>query len=137
LQERARRISGFTLAAPAPGMIGSVKLLLTSALVAAAAAAPSMLAAAPPAPALSVAGTQPVAVRGAHFLPHEWVRVTVLAKGSHTARPHASGTGTFTVTFPGLLLGACAGLQVRAVGSRGSVATLKLPRRACMPAKSP
>jgi hypothetical protein len=114
-----------------------VKLLLAGTWVVLAGAVPSALVAAPPTPALSVSVRQPVAVRGTHFAPREWVRVTVLLNGSHTARAHASGTGAFSVTFPDLSLGPCGGLQISATGARGSVATLKLPQRACMPAKTP
>jgi hypothetical protein len=114
-----------------------VKLLLAGTLTVAAVAAPSVFAAAAPTPALSISMRQPVAVRGAHFAPRESVRVIVLLNGSHTVRAHASGTGSFSVTFPNLSLGPCGGLQISATGARGSVATLKLPQRACMPAKNP
>jgi hypothetical protein len=48
-----------------------------------------------------------------------------------------NATGSFIISFPNLTVGPCGGFQVRAVGTRSSVVWLKLPQRACMPAKSP
>lgn len=114
-----------------------MRLLFTAALVVAAAAAPGVLGAAPPPPALSITDRQPVTVHGVGFKSGEWVRVTVLATGSGTSRIRASGAGAFSVAFPRFSLGPCMSAQISAVGSRGTVAALKLPRRACMPAKQP
>jgi hypothetical protein len=114
-----------------------MRLLVVAALVVAAAAAPGVLGAAPPPPALSLTDRQPVTVHGVGFKSGEWVRVTVLATGSGTSRIRASRAGGFSVTFPRLAFGPCAGGQISAVGSRGTIAALKLPRRACMPAKQP
>ena len=90
------------------------------------------------APTLSLAGRQPLVVRGTHFQPRERVRVTVYADETRTARVRASASGSFLVSFPGMVLvDRCTGLRVRAAGSQGSVALLKLPLPACLPAKNP
>jgi hypothetical protein len=90
--------------------------------------------AAPPPPTVSIAARKPVVVAGAHFFPREWVRVTLNAS---TLRVHADRAGRFHLTFPDLILGRCAGLRIRAAGTHGTVAALKLPLPACMPARSP
>jgi hypothetical protein len=85
-------------------------------------------------PTLSLKSKHPIVVAGAHFYPREWVRVTA---ASHTARVRATAKGSFVVSFPGLTLGRCSGLFVRAAGTHGTVALWKLPQPACMPAQSP
>jgi hypothetical protein len=113
-------------------------LVLALATVAAAAAAIASAATATRvAPSLSVAARQPVAIRGVHFLPRERVVVTATADDTQTARVRANASGSFLVSFPGMVLDRCTGLRVRAAGSRGSIALLKLPLPACMPAKNP
>ena len=107
-------------------MLGAV--LLTSLVSAGGAAARTAR------PTLSLESTRPLVVVGAHFFAHEWVRVTAL---SETSRVRAKANGSFVVTFPRLMLDRCTGLVVRAAGTHRTLAERKLPRPACMPARSP
>jgi hypothetical protein len=100
--------------------------LLLGALVASAPAA------ARPAPSLALAVGPPVVLRGAHFGAREAVRVDAAGR-RYTIR--ASRRGTFALSIG--VLPRCGGIRVDAVGARGSVALLKLPRPACLPARSP
>jgi hypothetical protein len=93
--------------------------------------------AAPASPVLALAGRQPVVVAGAHFRPLEWVRVTVFSAASESVRLRADRRGTFRTGFSDVTVGRCGGMQIRASGTRGSVAVLKLPLPACMPARNP
>ena len=113
-----------------------MKLPVATALVVAALGAVAAQAAAPP-PGLSIAASRPLTIRGLHFPARQWVRVTVASTSTHTARRWVNATGSFTATFPNLTFGPCTGMQVRAVGTRGTVAWLKIPQRACMPANTP
>jgi hypothetical protein len=113
-----------------------MRLSIATALVVAAAAAAGAQAATPP-PGLSIAATKPLTIRGTHFPAREWIRVTVASTGAQTTRAWVNATGSFIISFPNLTVGPCGGFQVRAVGTRSSVVWLKLPQRACMPAKSP
>jgi hypothetical protein len=100
-------------------------------LVALAAAAPAVAAA----PSLSLASRTPdLVVRGRSFRPHE--RVSVVA-ASLRAVVRASRAGAFVADLGSFTGSRCTGLVVRATGSAGSVAVLKLPRPACMPASQP
>jgi hypothetical protein len=103
------------------------------AAIAAALAASGSAGAARPVPSLTLADTQPVVLHGAHFRPRESVRVDAL--GTHVA-VRASARGTFTVTVGQGPLPRC-GARIQAVGARGSIALLKLPLPACMPAALP
>jgi hypothetical protein len=105
---------------------------LLLAVAAPAAAAPA--AAAPPPPSLTLVRTAPLTVRGSGFAPLERVRLTAPATG---ASVRASSSGAFTAALPGARVSRCSALVVRAVGAGGSTALLKLPRPACMDAKSP
>jgi hypothetical protein len=106
---------------------------LQVAAIAAALASAGPVAAARPVPSLTLADTQPVILHGAHFRPREPVRVDAL--GTHVA-VRASARGTFTVTVGQGPLPRC-GARIQAVGARGSIALLKLPLPACMPAALP
>jgi len=112
-----------------------MKAVPAAAVCSALALAASALAAAP-VPALRLASTQPLTVRGVHFKSHERVRVTEhvgTGKWSRTVR--ASGIGMFTVSFAvATAVDPCLeSVRVTAVGGRGSDAMLKLPQRACPP----
>jgi hypothetical protein len=96
-------------------------------LVAAAAAG-----AARPAPIITLKSGQ--TLTGTRFVPREWVRVTV---GTSATRVRASATGGFVVALPALPIDRCSGAQIRATGSSGDVARLKLPLPACMPQRQP
>jgi hypothetical protein len=89
------------------------------------------------APALKAVSRQPLIVQGASFKSGESVVVTVtLPDRPRMSRQAAVGhSGSFRVTFTGLVLDRCSRPVVRAVGNNGSSATLKVtPRLACMPA---
>jgi hypothetical protein len=72
----------------------------------------------------------PLVVRGSGFKAHEHVRVTASPGG--VRRVVARANGTFRAAFPGAV-DRCLGLSIRAVGTRGDDATLKLPQVACPP----
>src|SRR5919201_1980885 len=117
---------------------GMPKTWFLALIAVAAVAAISAAGATTAAPTLSLAGRQPLVVRGTHFQPRERVRVTVYADETRTARVRASASGSFLVSFPGMVLvDRCTGLRVRAAGSQGRVALLKLPLPACLPATNP
>ena len=86
---------------------------------------------------LTLVGKQPLVVSGAHFHPRESVRVTVSSTGRESVLVRTDRTGAFRISLPDIAFGRCGGLQIRAVGTRGSVAFLKLPLPACMPASNP
>lgn len=78
-------------------------------------------------PHLMVADTSPFTVRGTHFKPHERMRVTVTTSsgvGAHTLL--AGAAGGFLTRFTSITLGTCASYTVRATGSLGSRATLRV-----------
>jgi hypothetical protein len=101
----------------------------------------SMLLAAPAfgsaAPVLKAVSRQPLIVVGASFKSGERVvlTVTVPDRPRMSRRTAAGRSGSFRVEFTGLVLDRCSRPIVRAIGSKGSSATLKLtPRMACLPA---
>jgi hypothetical protein len=75
---------------------------------------------------VTVPTLSPVTVRGTGFRSNERVRVTFSAKSTRTKSVIASARGTFRVTFSGLSIGSCDAYAVRASGSRGSSAFLKV-----------
>ena len=83
---------------------------------------------------LRIADQSPLVVKGAHFRANERVRVTASRTMSVTRVVSANGAGRFTVQFAQLSSDRCSGLLVRAVGSRGTMATAKLPQPYCPPA---
>lgn len=84
---------------------------------------------------LKLAGTHPVVVKGASFKRAERVRLVAAADGDRALdRVRAGATGTFTSTFENLEFDPCnGGLLVRAVGTAGSTAELKVVQRECPP----
>jgi hypothetical protein len=85
---------------------------------------------------LALVSRTPVTVAGKGFRPAQPVRVTATATNSIAVTVRPSRAGTFSVRLTGLVLGRCSGLFVRAQ-SATAVATLKLPRPACMPERHP
>lgn len=108
-------------------MARAVSILLAALALAGTAAATS----APPRLAVTVR-TPTLVLRGSGF--HARERVTLTA-GSTVAHIRATRLGSFTIDT-GIALSRCTGAIVRAVGTAGSVALLKLPQPACMPARS-
>ena len=88
-------------------------------------------------PMLRVTGTKPLEVQGTSFRPRERVVVTALTLiGPKRTVVRATARGRFTVTFrlPDQPCGKAFG--VRAVGSDGSLATLVVRARPCIPPPS-
>jgi hypothetical protein len=85
---------------------------------------------------VAVTDTAPFTVHGTKFLAKERVSVTVSVNQAWTHRVTAGSTGGFTTQFPRLSLNRCAAYVVRASGSRGSVAVLKVIP-ACAPDSPP
>ncbi len=111
---------------------GSVIVLALVALVVAGASA-----AGETRPALRVAGTDPVTVRGSGFRASERVRVTLETTGFKRAQQTRTTTaGTFRASFdlPGAVDLCNSGLVVTAHGGEGDAATAKVVPRACPPA---
>jgi hypothetical protein len=81
-------------------------------------------------PSLSVRASSPIVVYGRHFVPHERVRITTSTGAAVTTR--ANTAGAFSATLVRTLIDRCTGLRIRAVGSHGTVAALKLPLPACL-----
>jgi hypothetical protein len=75
-------------------------------------------------PALRIAATQPLAVRGLHFAPRERVRVYLLGQQPELRRVRATATGSFRVAFGDVSVDRCSAFALRAVGARGSRAAL-------------
>jgi hypothetical protein len=83
------------------------------------------------APAVHVSETEPFTVRGLHFQSGERVKIAVRAKGTFTASRTAAADGSFSAVLPGVKFDECTGYVVRAEGSRGSRASLKLRPAEC------
>ncbi len=95
------------------------------------------VASATPRPAVKLLSeNDPMIVKGTGFRAKERVRVTVKVAtpaGTWQRNVMATRTGSFRAVIGLVQTGRC-GFNVRATGSRGSVATLKLPPLpACMP----
>jgi hypothetical protein len=92
------------------------------------------VASAAPRPAVKLTSFDPLVVQGTGFGVKERVRVTVTTPENTWRRTVvATRAGAFRAVIDLVPAGRC-GFNVRATGSRGSVATLKLPPLpACMP----
>jgi hypothetical protein len=89
-----------------------------------------------PRPAIRFFELKPATVRGVNFKPSE--RVTIVGDYNgleRTKRTEADRRGIFIIRLGGTvkLTGCHAGVEIRARGSRGSAATLKIPPRECAP----
>jgi hypothetical protein len=89
------------------------------------------------APSLRLVSKEPLVVRGRSFRPAERVRVVVRANRDRVRRVTATRSGSFTASFGTVRFVRCIGLDVRATGSRGSIAVLKLPQPLCAPVRAP
>src|SRR4051812_26261219 len=87
-------------------------------------------------PTLRLTSTAPVKIRGAHFAPSERTRLRIqTADANRTRRARANAHGAFLAGLGTIPYDPCSSwLIVRARGSAGSLATLKLPQRQCPPA---
>ncbi len=78
-------------------------------------------------PRVAVPDLSPFTVQGTHFRPGERVRVAVTAPGTLPVRTVTASTlGAFSLRYAHILLGHCAAYSVRAVGSLGSHAALRV-----------
>jgi hypothetical protein len=85
-------------------------------------------------PRLSVVSEQPLVVAGGGFVVRERVVVTALTSlGPRVARVRASAAGTFRARFAPFTQPCGRPFAVRARGSAGSVATVRLAGRPCVP----
>jgi hypothetical protein len=82
---------------------------------------------------LRITSHDPLVVRGAHFRASERVRVTANVGLTVQRRVVAGARGGFTVTFDQVPVDRCTGGFVRAVGSSGTRAAVKLPQLLCPP----
>jgi hypothetical protein len=82
-------------------------------------------------PSLRLTSTKPLVVRGAHFLPRE--KVKVIARGDVLRVHHvaAAADGTFRTVFTAVKVSSCHGLDVQALGSRGSRADYAIEMPDC------
>lgn len=80
--------------------------------------------------------TSPATIRGAQFAASERIRLKIhLNARDATRHAKANGRGGFVAGLVGISYDPCStSLTVRARGSAGSAAVLKLPRRQCPPA---
>ena len=85
------------------------------------------------APAISTASLAPVVVRGFAFRPRERVVVTVFAVSRERRVAVASSAGAFRLAFR-TRIARCDSYAIRAAGSSGSSATLKVVRSCPPPA---
>ncbi|MGZ6637263.1 MAG: hypothetical protein ACXVII_30690 [Solirubrobacteraceae bacterium] len=92
-------------------------------------------AASSPRPSLTLHGTAPVIVDGAHFRSGERVKITSLPGPSVSVR--ANSRGAFSLTLRGVPVDRCSGLIVHARGTAGSLAVARRPPlRQCPPARA-
>ena len=86
-------------------------------------------------PTLRLRALHPLVVDAAGFRSAERIRVVLVSpSGSIQRTAVATRTGTAHFQFGEIVLGRCAGFNVRATGSKGSTATLKRPPLpGCMP----
>lgn len=76
---------------------------------------------------LAVPDTAPLTVLGTHFKPHEHVRLSVVTSaGAGTRTLTAGEAGGFLTRFSAITLGTCASYTVRATGSLGSRAMIRV-----------
>ena len=96
-------------------------------------AVPSVAAATQAQPRLRISDRSPLVVRGSGFAPGERVRVTVSGPRRLTKTVTAVRTGAILARWalPAGDKESCAALAVRAVGTRGSVAAVKVPGIEC------
>jgi hypothetical protein len=76
-------------------------------------------------PMVRVATMKPFVVSGAHFERGETVRVIAQLHGQHVRTVKATRTGAFSARFLRLKATFCSGYYVRAVGSKGSIASAR------------
>lgn len=89
-----------------------------------------------PRPTLKLATAAPLVVKGTGFRPREPILLTAtVERVRRFAGPIARANGTFTATFK-IRITTCTNVVVRAIGGRGSRATLRA-KVACEPKRGP
>jgi hypothetical protein len=112
------------------GILGAVRVFAVVAIVAGILAGVS--AAAGSRPSIRIVQSRPLVVAGSHFRAGE--RVKVVAHLTRTIVRHVVARhGSFRVNLGMVPVSKCEGIRIVAVGSRGSRATLKIPRSGCIP----
>ena len=121
-----RHVGGSALAVVAVVIAGGASL---------ATAASDRVVAAAPGPALQLVSQRPrVALRGIHFVPREAVVVTVIGASVVTGKATVAADGSFRSSLRRPSPLACGRLLVRATGTRGSRAFLRVGPPECNPA---
>jgi hypothetical protein len=107
---------------------------LTVLVAASALAWPVAQLAAATAPTLRVRARDPFSLRGTHFQAFERVKLTL--NGTWRKRVESDVHGTFVARFRNITVDICDGFVLRATGSKGSKAILRVPAREC-PSRNP
>ena len=123
-----------TMAISTEPSLSSVVLRWLVVLVVLGAVAASSASAGSRAPSLRLASSTPVKIRGAHFAGAEHVRLRIhTTRGTTTRQLIASSRGSFVAGLGTFLRPVHELATIRARGSAGSLAVLKLPQRQCLP----
>lgn len=116
------------------GAVAASVLALAPAGVPVATAASARVSAAAPGPALQLVSQRPlVALRGIRFVPREAVVITVIGASVVTGKATVAADGSFRSSLRRPPPLACGRLLVRATGTRGSRASLRVGPPECNP----
>jgi Domain of unknown function (DUF1996) len=85
-------------------------------------------------PTLQLRSLQPLTIRGVNFVPRE--RVTLTLNAQHTKRVRTGTNAAFVITFRDATVNPCRPLNVKAIGSDGTVAFYRSRPRTCTPKSS-
>lgn len=85
-------------------------------------------------PILQVLALKPLTIRGVNFVPRERIMLTVNTQ--HTQRARANADASFVIKFPHTTANPCDLLNVKAIGSKGTVATYSSRPQTCTPKSS-
>lgn len=80
-------------------------------------------------PTLEVRSLQPLTIRGVNFVPRE--RVTLRVNAQHIEHVRANAVAGFVITFPDATVDPCALLNIKAIGSNGTVAFYRSGPKNC------
>ncbi len=82
-------------------------------------------------PHIRITNVSPLTLRGTGFAAHERVRVTVSAETSASRRILTGSRGGFVARFPTITFRYCTASMIRAVGSTGDKAVLRIAAPEC------
>ena len=85
-------------------------------------------------PTLQLRSLKPLTIRGINFVPRE--RVTLTLNAQHTEHVRANAVAAFVITFRDASVNPCDLLNVKAIGSNGTVAFYRSRPRICTPKSS-